>query len=157
ATRRGIDHESSVRYVISKPGPVVAEDVTADNFSLLLRNVGASPFREPVGHRLFARRVRIVNKSVARRDGGAKNLPDGVAIAIVGFANDQVVAGNGRFHRNNNPPSRRKSRTRCHEKLRYVLACPKQPQLTSSPRALATMLATINKVIRPVTRNTLPR
>src|SRR5205085_8917431 len=88
--------------------------------------------------------------------GGAKDFPDRVAVAVVRLA-DRQGARAGRFHNNSSPPRSKTSSTRCQVKFRYWLACPKQPQLTSSPRALATILVTTKTIMSPVTMNTAPR
>src|SRR3954464_3591553 len=68
-TARGrVDHESRIRNVVSQAGTIRAQDVTADHLAVLLRHISECSLREPIGHRLFPRCVRIVYKRVARSD-----------------------------------------------------------------------------------------
>src|ERR1041385_5662788 len=156
SARSGIHHEAGIGDVVAETRTVRSQNVAAHDFSIVLRDIRARSIREPISHGFFPRRVRIINERIARRDGCPKNVPDRVAIAIRGFSNCYAT-GDGRFHRSNSPPRRRKSSARCHEKLRYLLAWPKQPQLTSSPRALAAMLMMIKSDMRAVTINTPPK
>ena len=58
--------------------------------------------------------------------------------------------------RANKPAKRAKSTTRCHEKLRFFVALPKQPHSRSIPRIFAATVAPIKIIVSGVRIKTAP-
>ena len=81
------DHETGICDVVPQPGPIRSQDVAADYFPILFRDITARALRKPIRFGFFARCFRIVNKDITWRDRRVKNFPDRNAIAVGGRAN----------------------------------------------------------------------
>src|ERR1700704_6226471 len=82
--RASCDDEARIRNMRAQTWPIRSQEITADNFPILLGHAGLRVLSKPVDQRFFARSARIKHIRVPSRDDLMKNTPDRFAVRIGG-------------------------------------------------------------------------